>query len=572
MPVPHREAVRELHELLDELLAALVRGVGLAGDHDLHRPLGIGQQLGEPDGVVQHQGEALVRRHPAGEPDRQDVRVEDVVDPAELGDARATGEPRCPQPLAGLDHEPRAQHSTRRPDLGVGDGVQTGAVGPGLPGLDLARDPGGRVHAVGHRRDRHLVGVERGPEPVEHPPADDAVELRHAVGALGQPQPHHGHVEDAGVAASVGLGAERQDALGRDAGQRVVAAEVLRDEVAREAVDAGGDGRVRGEERAGSNRLDGGLERESLLVHELADALDAEEPGVPLVRVEHLRLRAAGQRGVRPDRLDAAHAEQELLEQPVLAAAAVQPVRDVALGGFVVLDVGVQEQQRHPADRGLPDLRVQGATARQRQGDPQRAPGLVGQQRQRQAVGVADGVGLELPALAGQRLPEVAAAVEQPDPDDGHPEVAGGLEVVTGEDPEAPGVLREHRGDAELGREVADGRGRRLVVPATRSALAEGLVPPGFGQVGLEVVVDGPQLVQETLVGRELGEPLRRDLTEQAGGVVLDLGPDHRVHRREHVTGLRVPDPAQVHHQVAQRSERLWQRGADSESADGTHG
>ena len=36
-------------------------------------------------GVAQHQGEPLVRRHPAGEADGQDVGVEDVVDPAQLG-------------------------------------------------------------------------------------------------------------------------------------------------------------------------------------------------------------------------------------------------------------------------------------------------------------------------------------------------------------------------------------------------------------------------------------------------------------------------------------------------------
>ena len=87
---------------------------------------------------------------------------------------------------------------------------------------------------------------------------------------------------------------------------------------------------------------------------------------------------------------------------------------------------------------------------------------LLAQQRERQPVGVEHRVGLLLPAVARERLPEVAAAVEQPHADDRDAEVAGGLEVVAGEDAESAGVLREHRGDAELRREVADrAQGRR---------------------------------------------------------------------------------------------------------------
>ena len=67
----------------------------------------------------------------------------------------------------------------------------------------------------------------------------DAVQLRDAVGALREPQPHDGHVEDARVAAGVGLGAEREDLVHRHAGDRVVAAEVRLDLVAAEPVDAG---------------------------------------------------------------------------------------------------------------------------------------------------------------------------------------------------------------------------------------------------------------------------------------------------------------------------------------------
>ena len=124
----------------------------------------------------------------------------------------------------------------------------------------------------------------------------------------------------------------------------------------------------------------------------------------------------------------------------------------------VLLDVGVEQQQRHAADLGDPDPRGQRLAGLAGQADLDLGDRAVvlAQQRERQAVGVEDGVGLLLPAVAGQRLPEVAVPVEQPDADDRHAEVAGGLEVVAGQDAEAAGVLRQHGGDAELRGEVAD--------------------------------------------------------------------------------------------------------------------
>ena len=203
---------------------------------------------------------------------------------------------------------------------------------------------------------------------------------------------------------------------------------------------------------------------------ELADPLQAEEAGVALVGVEDLGRGRAGDPRVGAERADAADAEQQLLAEPVLAGAAVEPVGHVAVVVGVVLDVGVEQQQRHPADLGHPDPGDQRRAAGQRDGDL--GAGAVGlaQQRQRQPVGVDDRVALLLPALARQRLPEVAVPVEQADADERDAEVAGGLEVVAGEDAEAAGVLRQHGGDAELRREVADRAGRVLaglaLVPA----------------------------------------------------------------------------------------------------------
>ena len=111
----------------------------------------------------------------------------------------------------------------------------------------------------------------------------------------GEPEAHHGHVEDARVAALVVLGAEGQHVLDGYAGRRAGLAEVLLDQLAREPVDAGRHGRVGGEDGAGPGDLERGVEVElgpPSADGELADPLEAEEAGVALVGVEHLGRRA----------------------------------------------------------------------------------------------------------------------------------------------------------------------------------------------------------------------------------------------------------------------------------------
>ncbi len=113
---------------------------------------------------------------------------------------------------------------------------------------------------------------------------------------------------------------------------------------------------MRGEDRPRAADLEGLVEGHARVRRDqLADALEAEEAGVALVGVEHLGRRVTGDAAVGAHGAHAADAEQHLLLQPVLAAAAVEPVGDLALGGAVLLDVGVEQQQRHAADLGDPD-------------------------------------------------------------------------------------------------------------------------------------------------------------------------------------------------------------------------
>ena len=83
-----------------------------------------------------------------------------------------------------------------------------------------------------------------------------------------------------------------------------------------------------------------------------------------LVGVEDLGVRGSGDPRVRPQRAHPADTEEQLLEQSVLLAAAVEPVGDLAQCLRVLLHVGVEEQQRHPADVGDEDARHERGVAR----------------------------------------------------------------------------------------------------------------------------------------------------------------------------------------------------------------
>ena len=65
-----------VEDLLDDLLARSIGGVGLAGEDDLDGPLLVPQQPRQAVDVAEQQAGPLVGREPPSEADRQDVRVE----------------------------------------------------------------------------------------------------------------------------------------------------------------------------------------------------------------------------------------------------------------------------------------------------------------------------------------------------------------------------------------------------------------------------------------------------------------------------------------------------------------
>ncbi len=297
------------------------------------------------------------------------------------------------------------------------------------------------------------------------------MELADGVRATRLAQREGGHVEAALVA--VRATAELDDALQVQAAALDQRRGELPHQARVEALVAGRDRRVDGEDGVAADLLEG-----SLLIaagrRQLAGALDEHERRVALVEVPGRGLDA--QRAQQPD---AADAEDHLLVQAHLAAADVELVRDGAIGAVVLGDVGVQEQERHAPDLRQPDGGLDRAT-RELDRDEDRLAVVVGDAQERQAGGVVVGVGVLLVPVGIDGLAEVAVAVEEPDADEREGHVRGRLAVVAGQHAQAAGVDAERLVEAELGAEVGDRAAQLVAVPALEP------VAGAVGDVGVE--------------------------------------------------------------------------------------
>ena len=247
----------------------------------------------------------------------------------------------------------------------------------------------------------------------------------------------------------------------------------------------------------------------------------------------------------------------------MLAPAAVEAVRDAAEDVVVLGDLGVEQQQRDAPHVGTPDLGAQPPAVRHGQPDPRRGAVGFAQQREGQALRVQDGVVLELPPVARQRLVEVAVLVQQAHAHHGHAHVGGGLEVIAGQDAETARVLRQDGGDAVLGGEVGD-RARAVATVLV-------LVPQRLAQVGLEVAAQGVDAPDELAVLGDLLDLLAGQRAQDLDGIPAGGRPGLRAEIPEELLGGPVPGPAQIGGQSAQRTDRLGEGRPDGEPSDGLH-
>jgi len=241
------DVVRVAHELLDHRLAGIVVRVRTLPATTSWIGRRSSNNSGPPSrfGSRQHQGEPFVGRHPAGEPDRQHIRVEHRVGPVQFPAAdmpRRNHDARTRRPH--LLHQPgpagRQRNSHKLPvrtrrsgpmpwHQGRSPAVSSasGAVPRRPPCTPLVIEPIGT-----------LGDVEPWPQRAETiARLILAVQPGHPVGALGQPQSHMPpclNTPGSSSAPSARIRAHVQ------AGQQVVVLEIAAHQVDRESVDAGG--------------------------------------------------------------------------------------------------------------------------------------------------------------------------------------------------------------------------------------------------------------------------------------------------------------------------------------------
>ena len=546
----------EADDLLNEPLAALVAGMGLAAEDKLNGPLLVRQHLHDAVAVAEEQRGALVGGKAAGKADGERLGVQQILGLHGAGIGPVSE-------LLGLDV---AAHKAHHLGAGGFAGLPKllhrdfGSLGPQLGGghilapssahvlVQQARharaQPGGGMDAVCHRNNRHFIDREGGPAAGKHFAAHPGVQLGHAVYVVGVLHGQHGHVEQLVLVVRVDA-AVAQELLEWQAEVTHHAAEMALQQRAAELVESGGDGGVGREAVASHNALAGGAEVAAVLLDEVAQPLKGEEGGMAFVHVADGGGHAKLDQGAI-----AADAEDRLLSDSHLLVAAIERVGDVLVGGLVFQDVAVQQDQRHPADLGPPDLAGDAAVG-EVDGDMHRLIVFAAHQGERHVVEVVVGIALLLPAVRREHLAEISSGIEQSDSTERNAEVAGCLQVVSGQDAEAAGVVGEGFVDAEFRAEIGD---------AGVFLVGIGAVVPGLpGHVGLQVVHARLHPGQEDFVLCQGAQAVGAEAVEHQDGVVAGGFPGFGVEVAEKLLRGQVPRPAHVRDQPPQRRQGLRQ-------------
>ncbi len=378
--------------------------------------------------------------------------------------------------------------------------------------VHLRRHPALDVHAVGDVADRHLFLGTVGEQRLPHPPRDGAVQRADAIGVPRELQRQHGHAERLVVIGRVDPPQSHEVLVGQV--QRLAdLAQVLLHQRGREPVVAGGHRRVGGEDRHGRDVAHHLAERQAAR-HDLpADHLQRRECAVPLVEVHHRGGDLQRVQGPQP-----ADAQEQLLADAGPGIAAVEPRRQRPVRVAVLRHVGVQQEERRAADLHPPDSRVQHAAGGLHR-DQERLPVGAGHALDRQQLDVGVEVLLLLPAVGIERLAEIALRVQQADADQRDSQVAGALEMIAGQHPQAARVDRQALVQPELGREI-----RHRPGPQDRGVHR----PPAIGV--LQVLGQPAERIVDPRVQRHLRRPplqlVDRQPLEELDRIVVDLPPE----------------------------------------------
>ncbi len=208
--------------------------------------------------------------------------------------------------------------------------------------------PGGEVDAIGDVPDRHARHFALGPERSPHLAGLLAVTAGDAVHARREPDGRDRHVEAALV--ECGMSSETQKLLAADPHllPHLGGSNALLDLLGGERVVSSRHWRM-GREHAGRSHAADRFGERAAARHELSHALDQHEGGVAFVGVPDGRVEP--QSAQHPH---TAHTENPFLSQPQLRPAGVKPIRQAAVGSVVLVEVGIQQEDRHAAHHNAP--------------------------------------------------------------------------------------------------------------------------------------------------------------------------------------------------------------------------
>ena len=409
----------------------------------------------------------------------------------------------------------------------------------------LRSEPRGNVNAVGDVADGNFVFVLAGNEAGPHSAGDFAMQRGDSVGAARKTEAENRHAESFLMIGGL-FAAQAHQAFRREAEFVAQGTEMFFDEIGIEAVVAGGNGRVRGENDFARNTRHGGVERDAFFLHAGADGFEDDKAAVTFIQVHHAGADAHGFEGA-----ETADAEQQFLADAGAGVTAVKARSEFAIVGRVGFNVGIEQEEIAAPDGDAPNFSVNGAAAgidTNLDGTAVFADGDF----QRKLVHVGDEIFFLLPAAAVEALAEISLAVEEADADEGNAEVGSAFNMVAGEHAEAAGIDRQRFMDAEFGGEIGDGRGAQHAGVA-RSPGAVGLQIFLQAAVG---VVDAAVQNQFGRAGFELGQ---REFGEQRNGILIQLAPAERIEIAEKADGVMVPAPPKV----ASQSPKALLRGSD---------
>ena len=396
------------------------------------------------------------------------------------------------------------------------------------------------MHTVGDIADMRFFCETPLIEIGEHLLRHAAVNAAHPVDFLGETAREDAHRELV-EGVSIVSAAEAHERLPTYIELLGVSGEIGAHQIFREGIVTGGHGRVGGVKRRGLHQLDRHLTVHMLVLHHLQDAFQIQEGGMAFVEMEDGRGFADG--------LEHTHAtdtEQNLLFETIFDIAAVQGGRHAAILLPVLIEVGIKEIERYATDIHAPDAGVE-VTAGHRHADHEPVAILVLVGLDGQFGEALRRVKVDLLAVCGNLLLEIAIAIEQSHTEHVHVAVAGLLEVVAGQHAKTAGENLQLVADTELHAEVGD-----TVLLAVARLL----------HIGRKPFIYILQLANVFFVMGEVLHSFQRQQLQHVNGVFFACLPKGGTGNfLKQLAGLERPAPPQILRKFLQKTQLLRQTG-----------